>query len=171
MTTTPPLDPTNRPFVERRVNLSGELQELRDSVSALAEAIASFDEDRLRDAIIEDQEHQRKVLLAEQRRERNRLLSFVVLGVVLLAAIGIGNAYQSRQNHGVADQIRQCQTPGTPCANRAQAQFTAAIKAEYGAIVCFVSVVPEQRTAKLADTCIDDALHAGGVVIPPRRTP
>lgn len=161
----PPVVPN--PPGERRVNLSVELQSLRDAVADLAVAVSeSFDEERLKAALLNQQRDQAEELLADQRRERNRLISFVLLGVVLLAAIGVVGFAQSRANHRVSDQIRACQTPGTPCAQRSQAAFTAAIKAEYSAIVCYVSIPVEQRTAALADKCIDDALHAGGVTIP-----
>jgi hypothetical protein len=151
-------------FPERRVNLSGELLAVREALDNLAEAVAtSFDEDRMKEAFAEEQNRQRQLLLADHRRERNRLISFIVLGVVLLAAIGIAGGVQSRANHEVADQIRQCQTPGTRCATRAQQQFNAAVTAEYRAITCYVSYPIEQRTRAIADRCIEDALHDAGV--------
>jgi hypothetical protein len=149
---------------ERRVNLSGELQSLRDAVADLAVAVTnSFDEDRIREALLQEQKYQNEQLRNDQRRERNRLVSFIVLGVVLLAAIGIAGGVQSRANHSVADQIHQCQKPGTPCSDRAQQQFNAAIRAEYGAIVCYVAHPIPDRTQKLADDCINTALANAGV--------
>lgn len=151
------------------MNLSGELQSLRDAVADLAVAVStSFDEERLTEALLREQRYQNEELLRDQRRERNRVISFVALGLVLLVAIGVLGILQSRANHAVSDEIHACQKPGTPCAERAQAQFTAAIKAEYGAIVCYVSHPFVDRTAAMADRCIDDALHAGGVTIPTR---
>lgn len=128
---------------------------------ALAEAVeTNFDEDRLREAILDD-----------HRRERRRLISFIALGVILLAAIGITGATQSRSNHDVATRIAECQTPGTPCATRAEEQFKLAVVAEYRAIVCYVSHPIPERTAVIADRCIDDALRTAGVAPPTGRKP
>jgi hypothetical protein len=149
---------------ERRVNLSGELQSLRDAVADLAVAVSTaFDEERLKEALLQEQKFQNEQFLRDQRRERNRLVSFIVLGVVLLAAIGILGGLQSRANHNVADEIHECQKPGTPCSDRAQQQFATAIRAEYAAIVCYVAHPIPDRNQKLADDCINTALANVGV--------
>lgn len=104
---------------ERRVDLSGELRNVRTSLDALSEAIVtSFDEKRITDAII-----------AEQRRDRHTFLVLVataVAVVVIAMSIGIG---VSRSNHAIVSRIEDCSTKAGRCYEEQQKTAGAAVQA------------------------------------------
>lgn len=104
---------------ERRVDLSGELRNVRTSLDALSEAIVtSFDEKRITDAII-----------AEQRRDRHTFLVLVAtaVAVVIIAMfVGIGVSHSNRQ---IIHQIQDCSTKEGRCYQENQRTAGAAVQA------------------------------------------
>jgi hypothetical protein len=104
---------------ERRVNLSAELEALRQSLDSLTAAVVtSFDEDHLREAI-----------LAEQRRERRRVRLLAVIAVAFIVLITVIGIVQSRANHTVASRIADCSVPKGRCYQEQRRTTAAAVQA------------------------------------------
>lgn len=134
--------PLNDP-PERRVNLSTELHELRESLDALAGAVATtFDEDRLRAAILSD--HQ---------RERRRLISFVIATAIVIVAITVAGFLQARSNRAVATRIESCTIVGGKCFTQltTSGQTGSARLMEF--FKCTLLIRPDDRTEANIEQC------------------
>lgn len=140
---------------ERRVNLSVELDGLRGAMEHLAEAVTtSFDEDRLRMAIVEEQGRDR-------RMEVHRVLVAVALAFVILVALTVVGLVQTRSNHAVSDRISDCTIAGGKCYAELTRNGQAGLARLLDFIECIELVPAEGRTRAKLDICRTSALAPG----------
>jgi hypothetical protein len=144
------------------VTLQSELKAVRHDVGRLATSVATLGSDERMQKVIDS-------VVEEEQRHRQRLLTKVIIGLVVLAGIGVSNILLTNQakdtateakkaaenSEKVAGYVDHClvhPTDATPgeCGNT---QATGQQSATVLALFCFLELPQEQRTEATAQGC------------------
>lgn len=147
-------------------NLQNELRAVRQDVGRLATSVATLGSDERMQAVIDS-------VVEEESRHRQRLLTKVVIGLLILTGIGLSNLLLTNQAKDTATQAKRAArnservavyvdhclvhpavaTPGE-CGNTAATgqQSTAVL-----ALFCYLRLPEPARTEGTARDCFDEA--------------